>query len=92
MSTAPNIKGDSLIPIFSANSIVIIDPDLKPVESDYVLCILGDNGDDSPVFRQIFMDGGNAYFKPINPIFGDMKLYEKYNILGVIFKSIETYR
>lgn len=85
-----NIATASLAPAFQNNSIIIIDPDLKPKEGDYVLCLLGD--DVKPMFRQIFIDGSNYFFKPINPGFGEMKFYEKFKILGVIIKSIGTFR
>ncbi|MGQ3891820.1 LexA family transcriptional regulator [Legionella sp. CNM-4043-24] len=87
-----SINSDRLAPAFQNNSIVIIDPDLKPMESDYVLCILGNRPDASPVFRQLFMDGDDYYFKPVNPGFGEMKQYEHFQLLGVIIKSIESWR
>lgn len=87
-----SINSDALAPAFQSNSIVIIDPNIKPVEGDYVLCFLGNSTEETPVFRQIFIDGNDYYFKPINPGFGDMKHYESYKILGVIIKSIESYR
>lgn len=87
-----SITGDSLAPAFQSNSIILIDPNLKPVEGDYVLCCLGSGEVDKPVFRQIFMDGSDYYFKPINPGFGEMKHYENNKILGVVIKSIESYR
>lgn len=85
------INSDSLAPAFQNNSTVIVDPDLKPVEGDYVLCILG-GADEAPVFRQIFIDGKNFYFRPINPGFGEMRHHEKYLIVGVIIKTIESFR
>lgn len=87
-----SINSDTLAPAFQNNSIVIIDPDLKPVEADYVLCTLGNSPDALPVFRQLFIDGHDYYFKPVNPGFGEMKHYDQYTILGVIIKSIETWR
>ena len=87
-----SINSDVLAPAFQSNSVVIIDPNLKPVEGDYVLCSLGGGKEDAPVFRQIFIDGNNYYFKPVNPGFGEMKHYESYKILGVVIKSIESYR
>lgn len=95
--TGPNIFGitinsDTLAPAFQNNAIVILDPDLKPMEADYVLCTLGRANDVTPVFRQLFIDGSDYYFKPINPGFGEMKHYDQYNILGIVIKSIESYR
>lgn len=85
-----SITTNILAPAFQNNSIVIIDPDLVPQESDYVLCCLDE--DPNPVFRQIFMDGSLHFFKPINPGFGEMKLYETFTILGIVIKSIGSFR
>ena len=85
-----NISTEALAPAFQNNSIVIIDPDLTPKESDYVLCCL--ENDPNLVFRQIFIDGSHYFFKPINPGFGEMKFYKKFNIIGVVIKSIGSYR
>lgn len=84
------IETDILAPAFQNNSTVIIDPDLSPKESDYVLCCLGN--DPNPVFRQIFMDGSQYFFKPINLGFGEMKYHEKFVILGIVIKSIGSFR
>ncbi|CAM4459777.1 MAG: hypothetical protein LEGION0403_FIIPPAGN_01320 [Legionella sp.] len=81
-----------MAPAFQNNSIVILDPDLTPVDGDYVLCKFNEEQNTTPVFRQVFIDGNDFYFKPINPGFGDMKHFEEFSILGVVIKSIETYR
>jgi SOS-response transcriptional repressor LexA len=80
-----SITTEALAPAFQNNSIIIIDPELKPKEGDYALCCLGE--DDRPVFRQIFIDGSKYFFKPINPGFG-----ENFNIIGIVIKSVESYR
>lgn len=84
------INSEALLPAFQSNSIVLIDPDLEPREGDYVLCCLGN--ENMPIFRQIFMDGKEIFFKPINPGFGGMKSYDEYKILGIVIKSIGSYR
>lgn len=89
---AISIHSDILAPAFQSNSMIIIDQDLKPIEADYVLCYLGDLKGGTPVFRQLFIDGKDYYFKSINPEFSEMKRYDEYKILGVIIKSIESYR
>lgn len=85
-----HITTQSLVPAFRKNSIAIVDPDLLPKEGDYVLCCF--DGDETLVFRQVFMDGKHYFFKPVNPEFGEMKSYKKFEIIGVIIKSIESYR
>lgn len=88
-----SITSDALAPAFQNNSIVIIDPDLTPVEGDYILCFLDKSQQGvAPVFRQLFVDGSDYYFKPIKPGFGEIRHYENYKILGVVIKSIESYR
>ncbi len=84
------ISTDSLTPIFYKNSILIIDPLILPKDGDYVFCLLQE--EKIPVIRQIFVDGSNNFFKPINPGYGEMILIKKFQILGVIVKSIENYR
>lgn len=81
---------DSLFPIFYKNSILIIDPLITPKDGDYVFCILYE--EKIPVVRQIFIDGSNNFFKPINPKYGEMVAIKKFKILGVVVKSIENYR
>lgn len=82
------VSGQSMSPVFREGSIVVVDIKIKPKEGDYVLCILEDN---EPVFRQLFMDGKKHFFRPINPNFGDLTLYEEFKIIGVIIKSIFSF-
>tara|TARA_Y100000588_G_C14244626_1_gene920886 strand:- start:1964 stop:2596 length:633 start_codon:yes stop_codon:yes gene_type:complete len=84
------LNSDSLFPVFQRNSVIILDPDSKPIEGDYVLCRLGE--DKSPVFRRVLFDGNTIYFKPINPDFGDLVQPKNYEIIGVVIKSIESFR
>lgn len=84
------IMTNTLAPAFQNNSIVIIDPVLSPKESDYVLCCLDE--DPIPVFRQVFMDGSQYFFKPINPGFGEIKFHQRFDVIGVVIKSIGSYR
>lgn len=89
-SFAITVNSKSLEPIFSENSTLIIDPKIHPKDGDYVFCVL--ENDKLPVLRQIFIDGGSYFFKPININYGDMKCIKKFEIIGVIVKSIESYR
>lgn len=81
---------NSMSPVFYENTIVVVDPEVSEKDSDYVFCQLGN--DSVPVIRQLFIDGKNYFFKPINPNYGEMSCVKKYNIIGIIVKSIESYR
>jgi len=84
------VPSESLKPVFNKGSLLIVDSSIKPQEGDYVLCSTGE--DESPVFRQVFLDGRRMFFKPINPLFGESSTEAKYNVLGVIVKSVEQFR
>ena len=84
------IDATSLEPVFLKNSILIVDPQLSAKDSDYVLVTVDD--DTTPVIRQVFIDGKNHFFKPLNPNYGDMTCAKKFKILGIVVKSIENFR
>lgn len=81
---------NSMSPVFYENTIVVVDPDVSEKDSDYVFCQLG--ADAMPVIRQLFIDGKSYFFKPINPNYGEMSCVKKFKIIGIIVKSIESYR
>ena len=85
-----SVDSDSLMPVFFKNSILIVDPGVKPKDSDYVFCMIKKNS--VPVLRQIFIDGSNYFVKPINPNYGGMTSTKKIDVIGVVIKSIENYR
>lgn len=85
-----SLNTDTLLPVFQKKSILIIDPDVETNEGDYVLCLLDQN--EIPVFRKVLFDGKAVFFQPLNPSFGGLSQHDKYTILGVIIKSIETFR
>ncbi len=84
------INTNSMSPVFYQNSIVIIDTEMKPKDTDYVFCLLEKNS--VPVLRQLFIDGNVYYFKPVNVYSNEMVCTANYKILGIIVKSIENYR
>ncbi len=85
-----NIGTNSMAPIFYKNTIAIVDPNVQPMDNDYIFCSLDNKK--TPLFRQLFIDGNNYFFKPLNPDYGDMKLIKNFKIIGVVVKSIENYR
>ncbi len=84
------VDSDSLMPIFYKNSIIIVDPEIQPKDGDYVFCKV--DNDPIPVLRQIFIDGSNYFIKPINPNYGSMVSIKNIKIIGVVVKSVESYR
>lgn len=81
------IKLDSevLMPSYQKNTILIIDPNKTPQDSNIVLISIENN---PLTYRQVFLDAGVFYFKPVNPDFGGMVLIKKYKIYGVVIRAI----
>ena len=87
---AMDIQTEALSPVFRYGCTIIIDPDLDAHDGDYILCMLKD--DPIPVFRGVLIDGSSYFLKPINPNFGDIIHATDFKVLGVIVKSISTFR
>jgi hypothetical protein len=58
----------SMEPLFSCGSILIFDPQTKPVDHSYVLVKLRGNG--QYLFRQLLVDADQKYIKPLNQEIG----------------------
>lgn len=86
------IEVDSLAlnPTFQKGTTLLIDTTLSPRIGDFVLCQLGSST--KALIRQYFEEPDGVYFKPLNPELGQIKSYETFQILGVLIKSIESFR
>lgn len=71
----------SMEPVFPKSSVLIFDPNKKPIDRSYALIkIFGKN---DPIFRQILVDIDQQYLKPLNPdtTIYKMRLLEKNDIV-----------
>lgn len=83
-------RDSSLEPRFFEGTIFILEPEKEPRNRDYVLILIGQKK--TPQFRQIFVDGPDRYFKPINPDLAKITPFEpiknnEFKILGVIIQA-----
>lgn len=85
-------NGNAMEPLFLDQTILIIDPELKPHNLDYVL-VLAKNKK-NPVFRQLLIDGDERYIKALNPAFNEFIniTSESHTILGVVVQSRKNFR
>lgn len=99
MGTSGNVSDESFglkidtlsfVPVFYEGTVIIVDPSAEAKDGDFVVCILG--GEKIPVMRQIFFDGKKAFFKPINPHVSEVNYSKNYKVIGVVVRSIESYR
>lgn len=84
---AVRLDSEILMPYYQKNAILIIDPNKETKDSNIVLLSLNANNP-SPTFRQVFIDAGSYYFKPVNSTFGGMQTAVDCKIYGVLVRAI----
>ncbi|MEO5377282.1 MAG: XRE family transcriptional regulator [Magnetococcus sp. DMHC-6] len=62
---ALKVSGDAMETEFSNGDIILVDPSLQPCNNAFVVVRL--LGEDNATFKQLIMDGGRRYLKPLNP-------------------------
>lgn len=67
---------------FLKNSILIIDTETEVTHKDYV--IVHKSGQELPTMKQVLMDEGKIYLKPLNPIFQTSLFDKTHEFLGVL--------
>jgi SOS-response transcriptional repressor LexA len=80
---AVKLKGLAMSPRFLEGSILIVNPDCKPVDRDYVLV----EYDNTTYFRQLIAEGHEQYLRALNLDYGTLRLDKPYRFLGVITES-----
>ena len=82
---ALTIKDTTMEPRFPEGTVIILDPILQPVDRDFAVVQI--EGQYSPHFKQVLIDGDTIYLKPLNPDFKTIILDKKHNFLGVMVQS-----
>jgi len=86
------VQGSAMEPKFSDKTLLIVDQDIVPNNSDYVFAIsLKTN---AIFFRQLLTDGNDLYLKSLNPIFNDlMKINtETHKIIGPVVQARQNFK
>ena len=83
------VHGDSMEPVFSEDDIITVDPDLDPLNNDYVIA---KNGEEA-TFKQLVIDGSSVYLKPANERYPikDMTGLD-FVIVGVVVEKRKKFR
>lgn len=85
---ALKIKDASMDPVFPKNTILISDPERQAKDRSYVIAKLVNHTE--AIFRQLLVDGGAQYLKPLSPDFEKYKLTrlnDKDKILSVVVQA-----
>lgn len=79
---ALQIKGDSMEPGFPNGSYIVVDPDLEPRPGSYVVVRLDETHE--ATFKQLIVEGGVQYLKPLNPRYPVMEVRQEASFCGVV--------
>jgi DNA polymerase V len=80
---ALRVLGDSMEPEFADGCVIIIDPGGAPRDGSYVVVEFA--GD--VFFRQLVVEDGRRYLKPLNPNYGRFELTPPYTIKGSVVQQ-----
>jgi SOS-response transcriptional repressor LexA len=86
---ALRIQGDSMEPDIKDNEIVIVDP-LRIAEHNSIVIVI-QNGNTEATCKQLVIDGGKRYLKPINPRYPIMEMQADARLCGVVVQSLKTW-
>ena len=90
---ALKIKDVSMEPLFPVGTTVIFDPNKAPKDRYYVLVKL--KGLDEPVFRQLLVDAGDQFIKPLSPDLEAFRMHllnpEDDIIYGILVEAKQQY-
>lgn len=75
------IEDSTMEPTFMKGTCVVIEPDLEPVDRDYVVVRVKDQK--KAVFRQILFSGSEAFLKSLNPDFDVLQTSKNCKVVGV---------
>jgi SOS-response transcriptional repressor LexA len=76
-------------PEFRDNSIIIVEPDIRPRNRDYV--VIKHLQNNHYLLRQLLIDGINQYLKPLNSEASSRKISVKEKIIGVVIENRRAY-
>ncbi|MDD5033810.1 MAG: LexA family transcriptional regulator [Methylococcaceae bacterium] len=83
---ALRVQGDSMEPVFPDGGIIIVDPAVEPRHGSYVVVRLDEA--QQATFKQLVVDGGNRYLKPLNPRYPLMEIRQSATLCGVVRQMV----
>lgn len=87
---ALRVRGISMEPDFKNDDYIFIDPSIEPKNRSFVIVRLDDNPENQTTFKQLIIEDGRRFLKPLNPDWPDqmIEINGQATICGVvIFKG-----
>lgn len=79
---ALRVVGDSMEPKFPEGCVIVCDPNVEAAHGKYVVARVGKDG--AATFKQLVVDGGRKFLKPLNPRYQITELDQDARISGVV--------
>ncbi|MBF0141832.1 MAG: helix-turn-helix domain-containing protein [Magnetococcales bacterium] len=86
---AMRISGDTMAPEFTEGDIILVDPDI-PVDHNRFVVVRPKPGDEA-TFKQLIVDGGVRYLKPLNIRYPLVEIGPEAEFRGVIVGKFKEY-
>lgn len=86
---ALRVGGDSMEIEFSEGDIIVVDPVVPPEHKRFVIARIA--GDSVATFKQLIVDGGRKYLKPLNSRYPITELDNNSVICGVVVSKYKEY-
>lgn len=83
------LKSESMWPQFQENTLLLIDPERKAQNRDFILAYIKKR--DEIIFRQLIVEEKYRFLKAVNTIFPVIQLEEYDTIIGVIIQTRKNY-
>jgi len=98
-TTGPNafaltVSGDSMVSTFGGKSyppgtVIVVDPAVEPTPGKRVVARLVDGGDYQVTFKELAVDAGRYFLKPLNPQYPTIEMTSQCDIVGTV---VATYQ
>lgn len=85
---ALTVRDDLMEPEFTPGATIIVDPEVRPESGKYVV-VQADGH--AAIFRQLVVDGGSTYLKPLNPRYPISIMPKGAVVLGVVVSQEKHY-
>ncbi|MBF0369289.1 MAG: helix-turn-helix domain-containing protein [Magnetococcales bacterium] len=86
---ALQVSGDSMATEFTDGDIIVVDPDARAENNHFVVARL--IGEDKATFKQLIIDGGRQYLKPLNSRYPIIEIDNRATICGVVVCKYKEY-
>lgn len=87
---ALSVRGDSMEPEFAEGATIIVDPAIEAGHGSFVIVRLDDAQE--ATFKQLVVDGGSRFLKPLNERYPIIPINGNATIVGVVVEQRKEYR